>query len=350
MRYGKTMTTATILTALLAAAPLTAGAQSKMEETKDKAKAMTQDAKTAVSDSWITSKTKIALFADERVKGTQVSVDTMKGGVVHLRGKVDSAEAKAAAEDIAKGIEGVKSVKNDLQVVAPGNRKMVDAKDGDIDKAVKARLSKDAQVKSVDVRTDAGVVTLTGEVPNIVASAKASEMARSGPRREVGQERADGPPGQQVRQRQRLRSDDMAKPRTKGSRKIKKVMGEYKRGTLRSSSGGKVRKRKQAVAIALSEARQAGARIPAAAADIPGSLTGREDRRTWRGKRGDQMGTTEKQGQQGGQGQPGQPGHDRARQGSSGPAAAGAGPQPAARWRAAGRAQPLGRRPGRAGD
>jgi hypothetical protein len=53
----------------------------------------------------------------------------------------------------------------------------------------------------------------------------------------------------------------MAKP-AKGRRKIKTVMGEYKRGTLRSSSGGKVRKRKQAVAIALSEARQAGARIP----------------------------------------------------------------------------------------
>jgi len=179
MRYGKTMTTATILTALLAAAPLTANAQSKMEETKDKARTMTQDTKTAVSDSWITSKTKIALFSDERVKGTQVTVDTMKGGVVHLRGKVDSAEAKAAAAEIAKGIEGVQSVKNDLQVVAPGTRKMVDAKDEDIDKAVEARLKKDAQLKNVDVRLDAGVVTLTGEVPSIVASARASEMARS---------------------------------------------------------------------------------------------------------------------------------------------------------------------------
>ncbi len=39
-------------------------------------------------------------------------------------------------------------------------------------------------------------------------------------------------------------------------------MREYKKGTLKSSSGAKVRKRKQAVAIALSEARQAGARIP----------------------------------------------------------------------------------------
>lgn len=178
MRLGKTMTTATILTALLAAAPLGAGAQSKTEEAKDKAKSMTQDAKTAVSDSWITSKTKIALYADERVKGTQISVDTMKGGVVHLRGKVDSPEAKASAEEIAKGIEGVKSVKNDLQVVAPASRKVVDAKDEDIEKAVESRLSRDAQLKSVDVRIDAGVVTLTGEVPSITAAAKASEMAR----------------------------------------------------------------------------------------------------------------------------------------------------------------------------
>lgn len=54
----------------------------------------------------------------------------------------------------------------------------------------------------------------------------------------------------------------MATSRAKGGRKITKVMREYKRGTLRSSSGGKVRKRKQAVAIALSEARQAGARLP----------------------------------------------------------------------------------------
>jgi hypothetical protein len=36
--------------------------------------------------------------------------------------------------------------------------------------------------------------------------------------------------------------------------KVKKVMGEYKRGTLKSSSGKKVKSRKQAVAIAMSEA------------------------------------------------------------------------------------------------
>jgi uncharacterized protein DUF6496 len=49
---------------------------------------------------------------------------------------------------------------------------------------------------------------------------------------------------------------------SKGRGKISKVMREYKHGALRSGSGGKVRKRKQAVAIALSEARRSGARIP----------------------------------------------------------------------------------------
>ena len=131
----------------------------------------------AVTDSWVTSKTKIALFSDDRVKGSQVKVETIDG-VVHLRGKVDSAEAKAAATSVAQGIEGVKSVKNDLQVVSPGARKAVDAKDSDIAKAVETRLSREGDLKKIDVRADAGVVTLTGEVPTITASAKASEVAR----------------------------------------------------------------------------------------------------------------------------------------------------------------------------
>lgn len=183
MKYA-TIMAVTVLDAFVAAAPFVAQAQTtkdkiedKMEQTKDKAKSTTETAKVAVSDRWITSKTKISLFADERVKGTQISVDTAKG-VVHLRGKVDSAEAKSAAGDIAKGIDGVKSVKNDLHAVAPTARKAVDASDSDIAKAVGTRLSKDTQLKKMDVRSDAVGVTLTGQVPTIVAGAKASEMAR----------------------------------------------------------------------------------------------------------------------------------------------------------------------------
>jgi hypothetical protein len=52
------------------------------------------------------------------------------------------------------------------------------------------------------------------------------------------------------------------KKASKGQSKIHKVMKEKKEGTLKSSSGKKVTSRKQAVAIALSEARKAGAKIP----------------------------------------------------------------------------------------
>ena len=48
----------------------------------------------------------------------------------------------------------------------------------------------------------------------------------------------------------------------KGKNKIHKVMAEFEAGTLKSSSGDKVTDRSQAIAIALSEAREAGANIP----------------------------------------------------------------------------------------
>jgi hypothetical protein len=76
-------------------------------------------------------------------------------------------------------------VKNELQVVPPSAQKMVEAKDDDITKQVKTRLARDARLKSLDVRTDNGVVTLQGKVPSIMDSARASEMAR-----EVGGVRA----------------------------------------------------------------------------------------------------------------------------------------------------------------
>ena len=49
----------------------------------------------------------------------------------------------------------------------------------------------------------------------------------------------------------------------KAQRKVRQVMRERKRGTLRSGrSGKKVKSRKQAIAIGLSEARRAGAKVP----------------------------------------------------------------------------------------
>jgi hypothetical protein len=55
----------------------------------------------------------------------------------------------------------------------------------------------------------------------------------------------------------------MARYGKKAATKVKKVMRERKRGTLRSgSTGKKVTSRKQAIAIGLSEARRAGGKVP----------------------------------------------------------------------------------------
>ena len=55
----------------------------------------------------------------------------------------------------------------------------------------------------------------------------------------------------------------MAKYGKKASQKVEKAMHERKRGTLRSGrSGKKVKSRKQAIAIGLSEVRRAGGKVP----------------------------------------------------------------------------------------
>jgi hyperosmotically inducible periplasmic protein len=64
----------------------------------------------------LTTKVKSALAADVGMKTvTSIDVDS-KDGVVTLKGKVDSADLKKKAGDIAKKVSGVKSVKNELKV------------------------------------------------------------------------------------------------------------------------------------------------------------------------------------------------------------------------------------------
>jgi len=57
----------------------------------------------------------------------------------------------------------------------------------------------------------------------------------------------------------------MTKYSDKSKDKVEKVMHEFKEGTLKSGEdgkGGKVKSRKQAIAIGLSEARKTGAKVP----------------------------------------------------------------------------------------
>ncbi len=68
-----------------------------------------------VDDSVITTKVKSQLAADDFLKSFEISVETYKG-IVQLSGFVGSQQAVDKAGEIARGVQGVKSVKNDLNV------------------------------------------------------------------------------------------------------------------------------------------------------------------------------------------------------------------------------------------
>ena len=68
-----------------------------------------------LDDAAITAKVKSALIADSRLSGLSIDVDTTKN-IVTLRGTVASDELRRHAEDIARKIEGVTDVKNDLSL------------------------------------------------------------------------------------------------------------------------------------------------------------------------------------------------------------------------------------------
>lgn len=68
-----------------------------------------------VDDSVITTKVKAAIFKEANLKTMQINVKTYQG-VVQLSGFVDSAQSVTKAGEVARQVENVKSVKNDLIV------------------------------------------------------------------------------------------------------------------------------------------------------------------------------------------------------------------------------------------
>lgn len=68
-----------------------------------------------VDDAAITAKVKAALAGDPRTKAHQVNVETREGAV-QLSGFVDNSEAKSTAGELARAVENVKSVDNELDV------------------------------------------------------------------------------------------------------------------------------------------------------------------------------------------------------------------------------------------
>lgn len=146
-------------------------------------------AASAFDDTGITAAIKAKQAADSTVRASAISVETVKG-VVQLSGFTSSAAEKARAEEIARSVEGVKSVRNDIQLKATNAQ--IEKQDGKstasrviedsaITAAIKAKQAEDPVVRasSIGVETVRGVVQLSGFTASEREKARAEELART---------------------------------------------------------------------------------------------------------------------------------------------------------------------------
>jgi hyperosmotically inducible protein len=137
----------------------------------------------ATPDAWITTKTKLALMTTPDVSSTDVNVDTVDGHVT-LHGTVSSEQEKARAEQAARGIDGVKDVRNMLQVVPPSKQDAVQANDEQIKKQVETALKADQSLSDSSISVSSvnkGVVVLTGTATSLTDHLDAVADARRVP-------------------------------------------------------------------------------------------------------------------------------------------------------------------------
>ena len=135
----------------------------------------------ATPDAWITTKAKLSLLTTEGVSGTAIHVDTILGKVT-LHGKVGSAEEKAAAESIVKKIDGVREVRNLLQVVTPKHKKAVQVSDDALRQRVEKTLRADSSLRGSEISVKSvnnGVVLLAGTAKTLSAHLRAVEDVAS---------------------------------------------------------------------------------------------------------------------------------------------------------------------------
>jgi osmotically-inducible protein OsmY len=100
--------------------------------------------------------------------------------VVTLHGKVETAAEKTKAEQVARRHEGVKNVKNLLQVVPDSQRKIVDRSDDSIKDAVESAFRANRRVHDSGIKVasvNKGVVLLSGKTKSEAAHLESVEVA-----------------------------------------------------------------------------------------------------------------------------------------------------------------------------
>jgi hyperosmotically inducible protein len=125
---------------------------------------------------------KLALLGDPRLFPYEIDVET-GSDEVRLAGKVSTEAEKAAAAEIASAVPTVKSVSNKLEVVKELPEIIAHKQDDIITRHVKERFTKSATVTAAnfDVKTEQGVVSLSGAVRFQVIVLEAVEAAKQVP-------------------------------------------------------------------------------------------------------------------------------------------------------------------------
>ncbi|HEY0348770.1 MAG TPA: BON domain-containing protein [Pyrinomonadaceae bacterium] len=108
------ITTRTEPTATATPTPRYSEEQARQE--RERAKANKESIGQSLDDAWIHTKIVAKLISDTQTPERKINVDVVDGAVT-LRGQVDTGEAKAEAERVAKETDGVKKVMNQLKVV-----------------------------------------------------------------------------------------------------------------------------------------------------------------------------------------------------------------------------------------
>lgn len=129
---------------------------------------------TVPSDDEIATKVADTLLWHPSIDSSDITPVVNKGGVT-LKGSVSSYWQKLKVEEITSELSGVLAVTNELAVV-PSE----DITDQGIASAIVSALGRNAYIdpELVNVEVDGGVVTLTGEVPNVMAFRAAFDAAR----------------------------------------------------------------------------------------------------------------------------------------------------------------------------
>lgn len=123
------------------------------------------------SDKWIATKVKGALLFHRNVSGTKTEVDATNG-VVTLRGEATSLAQKELTTEYARGVEGVKDVKNEMTVAKAPEKSDATLGEKIDDASINAQVKwallshRSTSALHTKVETKDGVVTLSGKARN----------------------------------------------------------------------------------------------------------------------------------------------------------------------------------------